>query len=1080
MKISWTITLYGGASLLAMALAAPASADCTSTAGSAAAPESGATVTCTSPLRTSPTQAPSASNVTVNTNGSSAGYSVTGQTAVLLGSNATVNVNAGGQIATSGDDAIGVDAGANSSVTVSGTQNATGQITTQGERSTAIRLGEQSRVDVSGRVVTNGSNANAVVVGGNSTVTVQNGGIVRSNSGQSNAIFSTGSGVTVNVNEGAQVATSSSGSNPISLSGSGATVQIGGLVTSSAGNSDAVSLTGANSTVTVTGTGEVRASASGSDLISATGTGSTITLEASGPALAAGSGGGQAAARVGDQGTVNVNREIRASSSNSLGVAATNNATINVNTQGSIIASSSQATAVRLESTQSSSTNRINVNQGASIDASGGQAIVASGSGREIVQIDGNVTGQNGAAVVELGGGTDELTVSSTGTLSAPGSNTLVDGGDGMDTVNLANAATYQAARFRQVEQLNATGSGTTINAGPGTNSGMTISAGSMASGGGGGGGGGSGPTVNVNEGADLGTVRASGNGTANINSGGRANRLEVSGGGTGNVNSGGTVDTLSVSGGSSTARVGGTANSVDTSGGGTVNVSSGGTVNNVSSGSGGTVNLESGSNASLSPDSGQGGSINTASGSNVTVQGNSSGGNQSQRVTGANFGSGTNISVGNSPFLTGSAAGDTISLGLEDLAFTRLAQGGNQRAVAGALDVLADSTSPRAQQILGGVVLASDPQALFNDLSGQVYASAVQSGMATQRTFALGLRSRAEASAPVPEMTPNVPVLGYTGLPQSALPNLALAADAPFAPTEAAPAPGFAPAVAQGYGVFIGGYGGSLDYDGTGNVLGYDSDTYGGMIGVETGLAALGYGEGVAGIALGYAQTDVDVDGTRSDADIDSYQVGIYAGGNFRGFDLAGSLGYGYQEVDIDRRIGLPSGTVATGGDFDGHLVSASLSASYNLAAGFADGLVFAPKATYDLIYADYGDGAENGGTIADLRFQGGDYTQHIAGVGLLLGAETAMNGVVLRPEIEIMYEHVGGDSQIAQTLSFAGTDAAFAIASSEEVDERMRIGAGLGIGFTDDLSAKVSYEGIFGDDLEGHSVAASLRLAF
>ncbi|HEX2019069.1 MAG TPA: autotransporter domain-containing protein [Aurantimonas sp.] len=604
----------------------------------------------------------------------------------------------------------------------------------------------------------------------------------------------------------------------------------------------------------------------------------------------------------------------------------------------------------------------------------------------------------------------------------------------------------------------------------------MTISAGSTSNGGGSDAAAASGPTVNVNDGADLGTVRASGNGTANINSGGMADRLEISQGGTGNVNSGGTVDTLSVSGGSSTASVSGTANTVNASGGGSVTVQSGGTVNNVSSGSGSTVNLESGSNASLSPDSGQGGTINTASGSNVTVQGNSSGGNQSQRIAGANFGSGTNISVGNSPFLTGSAAGDTISLGLEDNAFRQYAQGGNQRAVAGALDVLADSTSPRAQQILGGIVLAGDPQALFNDLSGQVYASAVQSGMATQRTFALGLRSRAEASAPVPGVNVGVPVLGYTGHPQPALPSLALAADAPFLPMEDTPVPG--PAVAQGYGVFVGGYGGSLDYDGTGNVLGYDSDIYGGMIGVETGLAALGYGEGVAGIAFGYGRTDVDVTG--SDAGIDSYQLGIYAGGNLRGFDLAASLGYGYQEVDVDRRIGLPSGSVSTGGDFDGHLLSASLSASYNLASGFSDGLVFAPKATYDMIYADYGDGVENGGTIADLRFHGGDYTQHIAGIGLLLGAETALNGVVLRPEVEIMYEHVGGDSQIAQTLSFAGTDAAFAVASSAEVDERMRVGAGLGIGFTDDLSAKVSYEGIFGDDLEGHSVAASLRLAF
>lgn len=988
--------LLASASTLALVFAAgaiaPSSAlaECTATAGTAQNPAPGATITCTEPLETQPTVGPNTAGVTVQTSGPSSGYSVTGDTAVLLGESTTVDVRDGGQIATSGDDALGVSAGALSSVTTQGT----GRITTQGERAPGVRLGDGSSVTIGGLVATNGSNSNAVDVGANSTVTVQNGGTVRTSSGQSDGIFSDGTNVTVDVNQGGLVTTSSSDSNPIAITGSDATVNVSGEVRSSAGNSDAISLTGANSSVTVTGTGDVSASSSSSDLISATGDNSTIDIQAGGPILAAGSGGGQAVARVGDGGTVTVNREIRASSSNSNGVAAANDADITLEPQGSIVASSSQTAGIRLDSTQASSVNTVTIQEGAAIDASGGQAIVASGPGQEDIQINGDVTGQNGAAVTELGGGDDELTVSSTGTLATGGgAGVLVNGGMGFDTVNLANPSSYDAARFVNVEQINSTGGGNTVNAGQGTQPGTNFGA----------------------------------------------------------------------------------------SNGGTVNVNSGAQAGQVTAGSGGTVNVNSGGSANVSADSGQGGAINTAAGSNINVQGQASGNPQNQTVAGATFGAGTNVTVANSAFLSGRAAGDRIDIGLDAGAFSARAGTQNQRAVAGTLDTFIGSPDgTREDQILDRIVLATEPGRLLDDLAAQIYPTTIQSGIFTQRLFSESLRERARLISPTLSAgMPAAPVsvLGYSGEPQKSLPGITLAADMPNMTFEPVP-------VVEDYGVGLGGFagvfGGWVDADATEVGTGYDADTYGGMIGLEGSLARFGFGSGVGGIALGYSQTDVELGDVRAESEIDSYHVGLYGGGNYRGLNLAAAIAYAYQDVEVERAIGLPEGDVFTSAEFDGHLVSGSLSASYNFATLFSDRLVLAPTATFDAIYADYDGNEETGDAFFAVVTDDEDYTQYIAGVGVTLGYNVPVGSTIIRPEVQVMYERIFGDEEIVQTIAFAGTDTPFAVAAPAQEEDRIRVGVGLGYSLTDTISTHVRYDGSFADDIDSHRASASVSFRF
>ena len=96
-RIARAAILLSSTSFIALGAAGidRAEAACTTTGpGTAAAPGSGATITCTGPLETTPTNAPAAANVTVNIARGS-GYSTTATNAITLGAGTTVGLTAG-------------------------------------------------------------------------------------------------------------------------------------------------------------------------------------------------------------------------------------------------------------------------------------------------------------------------------------------------------------------------------------------------------------------------------------------------------------------------------------------------------------------------------------------------------------------------------------------------------------------------------------------------------------------------------------------------------------------------------------------------------------------------------------------------------------------------------------------------------------------------------------------------------------------------------------------------------------------------------------------------------------------------
>lgn len=601
--------------------------------GDAGAPMSGATINCTSNLETTGILGPMASGVTVNVQAPAGGISVTGDQAILLGDDATIDISAMSNrpVQTSGDTAGAIDIGNG------GTVNVGGLVSTSGEASPAIRTGDGAMVMVEGTVTTGGGMSDAINVGAMSTVTIGSMANVNSQNSNSGAVVLRGDNSTLIVESedtamnGLQqglVTTSSGNSNPVRIEGNMGTVEVAGEVRSSSGDATAILAEGDMATITVLDRGEVSATSSNSNAIESTGSGAMIRVESGGSVSI--SSGNSIGIVSGTNATVGIAGTVSASSSDSSGVELGNMSELTVESGGLIETSSSESQAVLIGADAMTAT--VTVDRGGDIDAVGAQAIVDEGEtnstinvdgivfggasdpvldlrgGNDTVIVNGTVRGTSANPVISLGAGDDSTTINSSETVEGPG--VLVDGGDGNDTVNLASGQSFRSSQFSGVETTN-TGRNATMGD---PNEGMETS-------------------IEVDDDQSGGAFNADEGGMVRVSNGGSAG-------------------------------------SVNANNGGQAMVSNGGNAGRVSSGMGSNVTVESGGTAGVDSGSGMGGSIDFQPGSTASVNGMAQGGTQSITVSGANFQPGSQVAVGNSSVLRGSAAGDRVDLTLDGDAF--------------------------------------------------------------------------------------------------------------------------------------------------------------------------------------------------------------------------------------------------------------------------------------------------------------------------------------------------------------------------------------------------------------------------
>jgi outer membrane autotransporter protein len=356
-----------------------------------------------------------------------------------------------------------------------------------------------------------------------------------------------------------------------------------------------------------------------------------------------------------------------------------------------------------------------------------------------------------------------------------------------------------------------------------------------------------------------------------------------------------------------------------------------------------------------------------------------------------------------------------------------------NQRAVVTRIDAaVAAGYNPQPLFAIYSLPQAQLPDA-FDQLSGEVYATAAAAGWEQDRLVREAVLGRLAASASAARATPDN---------------------------------------ARGGGIWAQGFGSWGGGNGDGNAAGFDSDRQGFVMGIDFG-GANENGGWRAGAFGQYMVTRLDIDARGSRAEIAQAGGGIYGGISAGGFSAF--LGGAYASLDLDARrsISLPGFAETNQGETDGKAVLGFGEISYVFPSGRWS---FRPFLAGSVGSFELDTFIERGGAAA-LSVARQRYTAATATAGLNAAADL---GPVRLSGTLSGRAQLGDRRPVALIALLAAPGQASEIRGVQLDD--FALGAGLDatwrLGRAVDLS--VGYSGLIGSATRDHAIRAMLSIRF
>ena len=281
---------------------------------------------------------------------------------------------------------------------------------------------------------------------------------------------------------------------------------------------------------------------------------------------------------------------------------------------------------------------------------------------------------------------------------------------------------------------------------------------------------------------------------------------------------------------------------------------------------------------------------------------------------------------------------------------------------------------------------------------------------------------------------------------------------------------------IGQGVEAWIQGFGQLADHDKRDGIDGYESDTLGVAVGVDTANIVDG---GRIGLALSYANSDVESKNANStDTDVSSYQVSLY-GDTDLGAEtyLEGMLGFAWNDIDQTRHnVGFAGNTADA--DFDSNQVIAYAEAGRDYAIGGKATFTPSILAHYQHISVD--DYTETGAGGLNLSVDNDNLDIFELGLGAEVSWDLeGANGADVRPAINAGYRHDLVGDEVQSTSSFAGAPAvSFATDGVEPAQGTFNVGASISYAMENNWEFTADYDLDIKSDYDAH--AAYLRAGY
>lgn len=407
-----------------------------------------------------------------------------------------------------------------------------------------------------------------------------------------------------------------------------------------------------------------------------------------------------------------------------------------------------------------------------------------------------------------------------------------------------------------------------------------------------------------------------------------------------------------------------------------------------------------------------------------------------------------------------GGTGGNGGTSGVTYLSFCSVADTKNQCDVAEALDQL-----PTDNPLFLSVLTQTEEGArqAFDSLSGEVHATVAgtlvdDSRYAREAVLGRLMQARHRGSA-LAASGPQVASYDGGAMPLgdgSLYPDGALVSPAP-----------------QPLAFWTQAFGAWGDFSGNKNAASADRDLGGFISGMDASVGDTWR----VGVATGASFSDVNVKDRYSSANVSTYHLGGYVGGDVDGFALRGGGLWAWSEIETSRAVVFPNFFERQRANYDATTGQLFGEVAYPTQAG---GLDLEPYAGLAFVSVDTDRFKERGGPQASL--QGVNLNQDVGytTVGLRLAKTMMWGDMVVTPHVEAAWLHAFNDVTPGASLAFAATGTEFSVTGVPLAEDSALLDAGLDFALSDRLSAGVSYSGQYADEISDNAVKGRMTLLF
>jgi len=254
-------------------------------------------------------------------------------------------------------------------------------------------------------------------------------------------------------------------------------------------------------------------------------------------------------------------------------------------------------------------------------------------------------------------------------------------------------------------------------------------------------------------------------------------------------------------------------------------------------------------------------------------------------------------------------------------------------------------------------------------------------------------------------------------------------------------------------------------------NIPGYDANTFGMVVGVDTDQL---FDNATIGIAASYGNSAIksqDANDTRTD--IDSYQIGLYSNYSLpQDYFISGSLGYGYNDIastrfDVGAIDGLNANADYKANQYTAHIETGK---DFHIKPAYMPTITPTLEATYTHLSPD--SYTETGAGGASLTVETDSIESFELGGAIKSQWDIKQSdGALLSPSIHAGYRYDLIGDTIQATSNFTGGGASFNTQGADPAKGTTNIGAGLKYQATNNWTFSASYDFEVKQDYTAHA---------